>query len=133
MNIICLERKDGKAVKALIIRQNITEVKEKELMIQAQISLASRKERQYQIAITSNAICTFEFNLTKDMIEQDIQCSQDDEQIRLLDMAALKAPCKASGWFAQCRKHVSKESLENYDTTVNVAYLMECFEQGRRK
>ncbi len=130
MNIICLERKDGKAVKALIIRQNITEVKEKELMIQAQISLASRKERQYQIAITSNAICTFEFNLTKDMIEQDIQFSQDDEQIRLLDMAALKAPCEASGWFAQCRKHVSKESLENYDTTVNVAYLRECFGRG---
>lgn len=56
MNIICLERKDGTAVKALIIRQNITEVKEKELKIQEQMFLASRKERQYQIAIMSNSI-----------------------------------------------------------------------------
>lgn len=130
MNVICLERKDGKAVKALIIRQNITEIKEKELMIQAQISLASRKERQYQIAITSNAICTFEFNLTKDIIEQDIQRSPDEGQMYASDGAGMQMPCKASEWFAQCRKYVSKESLDDYDTTVNVAYLRECFDQG---
>ena len=53
MNVICLERKNGRARKALFIRQNITDVKERELKIQARISLANRKERQYRIAITS--------------------------------------------------------------------------------
>lgn len=130
MNIICLERKDGKAAKALIIRQNITEVKEKELMIQAQIALASRKERQYQIAITSNAVCTFEFNLTKDIIEQDIQRNEGDRQISMLDIVGLAAPCKASEWFERCRRYVSKESLEEYDAIVNIEYLRERFDQG---
>ena len=58
--------------KVLFTRQNITEIKEEELRIQTQIALANRKERQYRIAITSNAICTFDFNLTKDLIEEDV-------------------------------------------------------------
>ncbi len=41
MNVVCLEKKDGRPVKALLTRQNITEVKEKELRIQAKISLAN--------------------------------------------------------------------------------------------
>ncbi len=55
MNLICLERKNGEVSKCLFIRQNITEVKEKELRIQAKISLANRKERQYRIAIQPEA------------------------------------------------------------------------------
>ena len=130
LNIICLERKDGKAVKALIIRQNITEIKEKELMIQAQISLATRKERQYQIAITSNAMCTFEFNLTKDRIEQDIMRTIDGEKVSMLEIVGLTVPCKASEWFERCRKYVARESLEDYDTIVNLAHLQDCFARG---
>ena len=60
INIVCIERKDGRADKVLFSRQIITEIKEKELRIQAERSLADRKERQYRIAITSNAVCTFE-------------------------------------------------------------------------
>ena len=77
INIVCLERREGKAEKLLLIRQNITEVKEKELHIQAKIAVANRKERQYQIAIKSSAICTFEFNLTQDQIEHDVLCTVD--------------------------------------------------------
>ena len=39
---------EGRASKILFSRQNITEVKERELKIQAEMSLANRKERQYQ-------------------------------------------------------------------------------------
>ena len=130
MNIICLERKDGTAVKALIIRQNITEVKEKELKIQEQMFLASRKERQYQIAIMSNSIYTFEFNLSKDLLEQDIVRTVDGQQISMLDRMGLQVPCKASEWFACRRKLIAEESLEDYDTVVNAAYLKECFASG---
>lgn len=130
MNVICLERIDGKASKALIIRQNITEVKEKELMIQAQMALASRKERQYQIAITSSAMCTFEFNLTKDMIEQEIVRTKDGERISMLEIVGLTLPCKASEWFGRCRRFVAKEALKDYDTIVNVDYLRDRFAHG---
>ncbi len=66
MNVICLERKDGKAVKALIIRQNITEIKEKELEIQEQmfwraaknvsISLRSCRTRSIHLSLICQRI-----------------------------------------------------------------------------
>lgn len=130
INIICLQRSAGKAEKLLFIRQNITEVKEKELHIQAKMAVANRKERQYQIAITSNALCTFEFNLTQDHIEKDILCEMGGEQISLLQQVNLEPPCKVSDWFECWKKFVMNDSLENYSTMVTIQHLVECYEHG---
>lgn len=130
MNIICLERKDGQVTKSLFIRQNITEVKEKELRIQAEMSLADRKERQYRIAIASSAFCTFEFNLTQDSVEQDIVCAKNGQQISLLEKTGLRIPCKASECFERWKEFVLEESLEIYSKTVTLEALKERFEQG---
>lgn len=130
LNFMCLERNNGKAVKALFTRQNITDVKEKELEIQAEMSLANRKERQYMISISSNAIYTFDFNLTKDLIEDDIIFKKDGQEISLLKKAGLEPPCKASIWFSQWEKFVPEESRKDYCSVVNIANLKERFEQG---
>lgn len=130
MNIICLERKEGRAVKVLFTRQNITEVKERELKIQAEMSLANRKERQYRIAIASNSFCTFEFNLTKDLIEQDITRIMDGHEISLLERAGLTAPCKASECFEKWKAYVLEESIAEYLAAVNIDNLRQHFEQG---
>ncbi|MCX4318126.1 MAG: cache domain-containing protein, partial [Lachnospiraceae bacterium] len=130
MNIMCLERKEGRASKILFSRQNITEVKERELKIQAEMSLANRKERQYQIAITSNAICTFEFNLTQDLIEEDITRMLEGRQISMVERTGLKVPCKASQWLERWKEFVLEESREDYCAIANVEYLRTCFEQG---
>lgn len=133
LNFICLERKDGKATKILIIRQNITEIKEKELRIKEEISLADRKERQYRVAITSNAFCTFEFNLTQDLVENDIVRMVNGEQVSLLERVGLKAPCKASECFEKWKDFVSEESMEDYCNIVNLEYLKKRFEQGDKE
>lgn len=133
VNLICLERKGGKAQKILFIRQNITEIKERELRIQAEMSLANRKERQYQIAVTSNAFCTFEFNLTKDLIEQDIIRVIEGRRISLLAKSGLEAPCKASECFEKWKQYVLPESMDDYCAMVNTEYLKERFEQGDRE
>ncbi|MCI8377587.1 MAG: response regulator [Lachnospiraceae bacterium] len=130
MNIICLERKDGRAAKVLFTRQNITEVKEKELRIQAEMSVADRKERQYRIAITANAICTFEFNLTKNLIDDDIVRTVDGRQVSLLKRVGLEAPCKVSECFEKWKEFVLEESMEDYCSMVNIDYLKECFAKG---
>lgn len=130
MNIICLERKEGVATRALFIRQNITEVKERELRIQAKMAIADRKERQYRIAITSNAFCTYEFNLTRDLIEQDIVRTIDGQQISLLEKVGLTVPCRASECFDRWARFILEESLEDYRAVVNTGYLKERFEQG---
>ena len=133
MNVVCLERKDNKASKVLFTRQNITEIKEKELRIQKERSLANRKERQYQIAIMSNSFCKFEFNLTQDLIEQDIIRSMNGQKISSLELVGLTAPCKASECFEKWKQFVCEESVEYYSATVNIENLNKCFEQGERE
>ncbi len=129
-NIICLERKDGKACKVLFTRQNITKIKEQELRIQAEMSLATRKERQYKIAVTSNAISTYEFNLTKDLIEEDIICTINGEKTSLLERTGMVAPCKASEWMENSKRYVLEESLDDYSAIVNLEHLRERYEKG---
>jgi len=130
INIVCLERKNGRASRLLFTRQDITEIKEKELRIQAEMSLADRKERQYRIAVTSNSFCNYEFNLTKNLVENDIVLKVDGKQISLLEMIGLEIPCKASECFERWKKFIMEESMEDYCKIVNIEYLKQCFEQG---
>ncbi len=130
LNIICLERKEGSACKVLFTQQNITEVKENELRIRTEMALANRKEQQYRIAITSNSISTFEFNLTQDRIEQDILRVKDGKTISMLEQAGLRWPCRASSCFESWKQFVLDESMEAYSTMVNVECLKGYFERG---
>ena len=130
VNVVCLERKEGRASKALFSRQVITELKEKELRIQREMSLANRKERQYRIAITSNAFCTFEFNLTQDQIEHDILCTVNGREISLLGKAGLSVPCAASECFQRWKDFILDESMEDYSRVVDPQYLKERFQAG---
>ncbi|MDE7178216.1 MAG: response regulator [Lachnospiraceae bacterium] len=133
MNVICLERKENAASKVLFIRQNVTELKEKELRIQAERALANRKERQYQIALMSNSLCSFEFNLTQDIIDQDIIRTIDGEKTSLLKQAGLTTPCKASECFEKWKQFVLDESMEEYSATVNMENLIRLYERGDRE
>ena len=131
LNIVCLERKDGRASKVMVIRQNITEVKEKEMQIQAEISLANRKERQYRVAITKDSICTYDFDLTRDWIGEDIINLTDQNGGSLLAMVGMEAPCKASEWFGRWKKFVAEESMEEYCEVVDIGNLKKCYDEGR--
>lgn len=130
LNVVCVERKDNKVSKILFIRQNVTELKEKELRVQKEKALADRKERQYQIAIMSSSFCSFEFNLTKDLIEQDIVKSIDGGTISFLAHVGLSAPCRASEFFEKWKLLVLEESRKAYSETVNLENLARSFEQG---
>lgn len=127
---VCLERKDRKPVRVLYVRQNITELKLKELREQRERAVLNRKERQYKIAIMSNSFSAFECNLTKDWIEQDITRMADGREISLLKHAGLSAPCKVSVCFEKWKQFVLPESQEDYSRTVNVDYLKNQYEQG---
>lgn len=130
LTTVCLERKEGRASRILYVRQNISEMKRRELKGEEELSVMNRKERQYRIAITSTAFSTFEFNLTKDLVEQDIVCAKGGGQISVLEKVGLTAPCKVSECFERWRQYVLPESLEEYDKVVDVAYLQNAFEQG---
>ncbi|MDE6600696.1 MAG: response regulator [Lachnospiraceae bacterium] len=127
---VCLDRNGEKASKILYVRQNITEMKQRELRRKEELSVMNRKERQYRIAITSNAFSTYEMNLTKDLIEQDVTYVKNDEKKSLLGKVGLQAPCRASECFEKWKQFVLPESMEDYAAVVDVAYLKSCFEQG---
>ena len=131
INIICLTRHEGRAGKVLFLRQDVTEVKEKELRTQAIIDRADRKEGQYRIAITSSSFCTFEFNLTQDLIEEDIVGFVDGKEVSFLKKAGLTAPCPASLYFEKRKAFVLEESREEYSAVIDLAHLRECYEQGQ--
>lgn len=131
MNIIGLERTGGRTSKVLFIIQTVTDIKEKELRIQKEISVADRKERQYRIAVTSDSFCTFDFNLTQDLIDNEIIYTLEGEQVNLLELLGLTAPCKASECFEKWRDLVLEESKKDYTAMVNPKYLQEQFDQGR--
>ena len=133
VNAVCLERKDDKAVKVLFTRQNITELKEKEMRIQAERALAIRKEQQYQVAIMSSSFCNCELNLTQDLIEQDIVGKINGQSIHFLSQVDLAVPCKVSELFEKWKRYVLPESMESYSAAVNAEYLLERFEQGDRE
>lgn len=127
---VCLEREDGKPVRVLYVRQNVTELKQKEQREQRERAVLNRKERQYRIAVMSNSFSAFECNLTRDRINHDITCTNDGEKISLLERAGLSFPCKASECFEKWKQFILPESLEDYSTIVNVYYLKNRYEQG---
>ncbi|MDE7242378.1 MAG: response regulator, partial [Oscillospiraceae bacterium] len=109
---------------------DVTARKENEFAVQAGIDAANRKERQYRIAVASSAFCTFEFNLTKDRIEQDIPCDLNGWQFSLLEKLRLPVPCRASECFAGWRGTVTEESRPDFDAVVSLELLRQRFEQG---
>lgn len=128
--VACLERKNGEPVRVLYVRQNITDLKQKELREQRERAVLNRKDRQYRIAIMSNSFSTFECNLTKDRIEQDITRVNNGKEVSLLEQVGLSIPCKVSECFESWKQFILPESRENYVTIVNVDYLKSQYEQG---
>ena len=128
--VVCLQREEGRAVRILLVRQNITELKQRELQSEKALSIMNRKERQYRIAITSTAFCTFELNLTRDLIEHDILCSTDSGQISMLEKLGLTAPCPASACFEGWKSFIMEESREEYEAVASPEQLRKRFEQG---
>ena len=133
MNLICLERDEGRVAKVLFIRQNITELKERALRVRSESSRANRRERQYRIALMSNAFSSFEFNLTQDLIEQDVVRNIGGRQISFLEQVGLTAPCKASECFERWKRFVLEESKEDYSSIVNIDNLKKCYERGDKE
>ncbi len=132
LNIICLERKNGKASKVLFLRQNTTELKEKELRIQAEISVANRKKRHYQEAMIADSVCTFDFNVTRDLLEHDVINANLGQRWPMFDELDEKGSCRASDFLMMWKENMMDEdSVEEYCSVANVENLRECFQNGK--
>lgn len=130
LTAICLDRRNGQARKVLFLRQDVTELKQREYAAQKKIASMDRRERQYQLAITSSAICAFEFNVTKDLVSQTLFREKNGQKISMLARLGLNAPCRASEIFYGWTKEVLPDSRAEYDRIMNVPYLLASFNAG---
>lgn len=128
---ICLERDDdGRPARILFVRQVVTEMKQRELSAQKKLSEMGRKERQYRIAVISNAMCNFEFNVTRNWLDMDIVEDVDGKQTSILGVKKLMAPCKASDAFKVWLPDILPESVDDYARCTDMDYLLESHERG---
>lgn len=131
---IVLERNlDGTARRVLLARQNVTDRKQRELETEKRMAHMHRKERQYSLAATSNALYSYEFNVSKDLLEEDVEHIVDGEAISLLRHKGLSLPCRASDLFAVWQENVLPESRDDFAPLTRHGYLLHCFEQGRQE
>ena len=75
-------------------------------------------------------MCTHEFNLTQDRIDDEIICEMGGQKVLLLEQVGLQTPCRITEWFARWKQFVAEESLEDYCAVVDVEHLRRRFEQG---
>lgn len=118
--------------------KNISEEKAREkslsdalLVDNASLRRSLNKEEQYRQAIISEAIFVFNVNVSRNVIEEDFYKIADEQQISILPLVGLHAPCSADEFFSKwAQEKISEEDRENYDKCINTRYLKEAYERG---
>ncbi len=130
---ICLEREEGQAARVLFVSQDVTDVKERELSAQKRLAALDRKERQYKLALVSNALCSYEFNVSADELAEDVIQVQNDKRVPVLQFFGLSAPCRASDFLRAWAPMVQPESREDYARVCDMGYLLKRFVDGQQE
>lgn len=130
--IACIHRdNEGQPLKALLLRQDVSEMKMRELEAKKKLSIVDRKEKQYRQAATANAVCAYEFNISRNLIEKDIEANINGSRISFMALRGLPVPCPASRFFEAWETAVLPDSLEDFKKYTSLEYLKECYAKGR--
>ena len=89
-----------------------------------------RKERQYRLAITSNAICDFRIQCYPRCHRKGCKAKVGWGSFQAGNGLAFSAPCKASELFKAWSEKVLPEARDEYLRTMNPKNLVEKFENG---
>lgn len=130
---ICVTRDKDKPLRFMLVSQNVTDMKERELKAQRKIADLDRKERQYQLAITSNAITSYEFNISRDALNDDVHQFINGRSVSLLQARGLSLPCKASEFLDSYQPLLLPESRDEYVKKTSLAWLRKKFYEGVRE
>lgn len=90
---------NGEPASAMVTIQSIDEEKNKELQHKQALEYALRSEQQYKKAILSNAFAVYTFNITKDIVVDEVIDS--DYYSSLLPRLGLSIPCKFSDYVSR--------------------------------
>lgn len=133
ITVVAIEDNGTRVSKCLVVRQDVSKLKERDQKAQAKLAQLYFREKAYRTAIMSNSICTFDFNLTKDCINTDVIREAGQLSYSMLQRVGLKAPCKASEAFKAWASFVAPEDQQSFLETVSADHFKECFEKGERE
>lgn len=101
------------------------------LVDNASLRRSLNKEEQYRQAIISEALFVFNVNVSRNAIEEDFYKIGGEQQVPILPLVGLHAPCSADEFFGRwAQEKISEEDRENYDKCINTRYLKEAYERG---
>lgn len=101
------------------------------LVDNASLRRSLNKEEQYRQAIISEALFVFNVNVSRNAIEEDFYKIGGEQQVSILPLVGLHAPCSADEFFGRwAQEKISEEDRENYDKCINTRYLKEAYERG---
>ena len=115
---------------AIVTVMSINEEKEKELRTRQTLEFALRSERQYRQAILSSAMVVYSYNVTRDVLYQEIV--EESDGSALLPQIGLEAPCSYDEYILRKSKYISVEQeSEKFRKTFCTKTLTDMFDSKR--
>ena len=115
---------------AIVTVMSINDEKEKELKTRRTLEYALRSERQYRQAILSSAMVVYSYNVTRDILFQEIVEETDGRA--LLPQIGLETPCSYDEYILRKSKYISVEQeADKYRKTFCTKTLADMFDSKR--
>lgn len=115
---------------AIFTAMPINAEKEKELQRKQVLEKALRNQRQFKKAILSNAMAVYTYNVTNDIIYEEIVESENIEP--LLPKLGLSVPCSYNEYIERKSKGITiEEEAERFRRTFNTKTLIDLFNSKR--
>lgn len=115
---------------AIVTVMSINEEKEKELRTRQTLEFALRSERQYRQAILSSAMVVYSYNVTRDVLYQEIV--EESDGSALLPQIGLEAPCSYDEYILRKSRYISiEQEAEKFRKTFCTKTLTDMFDSKR--
>lgn len=115
---------------AIITALPINEEKEKELRSKERLEFALRSERQYKKAILSTAMAVYTYNVTKDILYEEVIEQEGTDP--LLPKMGMSAPCSYNEYIARKSEFITtKQEADFFRNTFTTKALLEMFGNKR--
>lgn len=115
---------------AIVTVMSINEEKEKELRTRQTLEFALRSERQYRQAILSSAMVVYSYNVTRDVLYQEIV--EESDGSALLPQIGLEAPCSYDEYILRKSRYISiEQESEKFRKTFCTKTLTDMFDSKR--
>lgn len=116
---------------AIVGTRNIDKETRREMEQKVQLKEALIKSERYKRAVLAEAIITYEINLSKNLIEEEMWEVIDGSRTELLRTAGMSAPANYDEFHKRwANKQISQEYKEAYEKYANREYLLGQFKEG---